>query len=269
LAVSLLFTVILGIKELPKARDMRTTKALINHFRGWFPQEPTLSITRSAGTQNEKNGNWALCPFLIPGALIVFAALLSANFGLTIVSLYLPEGGTVIKTGFYIGIFSVVGSVLGLICGGLLLAGKRIHTAAAGLAVILCLSLATVTLPILTGYTWLSGLLVASPMITFLVIALIQIGFNSRKLKTYNAVHEPELTVEAEPQPINRKPVAAGLAAVGLGFILMGLLSFFEAAVFSTMVNEIIIVTGAGLIVAAYLERRTYKHRGLSDGNEM
>jgi hypothetical protein len=174
--------------------------------------------------------------------------------------MYFPEG-TVIHTGFYIGIFSVVGFVLSLICGGLLLAGKGIHAATAGLAVVLCFGLATVTLPILTGYTLVSCLLVASPMIAFPAVALIQIGLNTRN-KTYYVIHEPQLTlenIEDEPQPINRKPVATGLAAVGLGFILTGFLSYFEAAVFSTMVNGIIIVAGACLIVAAYLERRTYK----------
>jgi hypothetical protein len=244
---------------------MDSRNHLQNLFRGWFPQEPILSITRSTSSNSEqKIDSWAMCPFMVPGALMIFAALLSANFGLTVVSVYLPGGmsggGAAIYTGFYLGIFSIVGFVLGLICGGLLLAGKRIHTAAAGIAAILCFGLATIALPILTGYPWTSGLLVASPMIAFPVIALIQIGINFGKLKTYNALHEPTSTIETEPQPINRKPVAAGLAAAGLGSILVGSLSYFEALVFSEMVNGIIIVTGACLIVAAYLERRTYKH---------
>jgi hypothetical protein len=204
---------------------------------------------------------------MVPGALMIFAALLSAYFGLTFVSWNLP-GGTVISAGFYIGIFSVVGFVLCLICGGLLLAGKRIPVAITGLAVVLCFGLAALTLPILMGYRWLYGLLVAAPMIIFPVITLIQIGLNSRKLKTYNTNREPELTVEAEPQPINRKPVVAGLAAAGFGFLLTGLLSLFQAYIFPKTLPGIIVVTGAGLIAAAYLERRTYKHEVLSDGNK-
>jgi hypothetical protein len=237
--------------------------------RGWFPHEPTLNITLSTDTKNEmKSGNQTACPFLVPGALMIFAALLSANFGLTLVSDYLPGVGTVTYTGLYIGIFNVVGFVLGLVCGGLLLAEKGIHTATAGIAVILCFGLATLTMPILMGYTWMDGLLVASPMIAFPVIALIQIGLKSRRLKAYSVIHEPEPAVESEPQPINRKPVAAGLAAAGCGFILTGLWSYYLASIWAKMVPGIVIVAGAGLIVAAYLERRTYKHRGLSDENE-
>jgi hypothetical protein len=238
-------------------------------FKGWFPQEPTLRITRNTSTKfEEKSGNWALCPFIVPGALIIFAAFLSAFFGLTFVSWYLPDS-TVISTMFYIGIFSVAGFVLDLICGVLLLAGKRIHVAAAGLAVILCLGFATIATPILMGLkSWTGSLLVALPLIAFPAVALIQTGLNSRKLKAISVIHEPDPAVETEPQPINRKPVAAGLAAAGCGFILAGLWSYYLAPIWAKMVPGIVIVAGAGLIAAAYLERRTYKHRGLSDGNE-
>lgn len=239
---------------------MNSKNLLQNLFRGWFPQEPALSVTRTTSSSSEqKIDSWVSCPFLVPGALMIFAALLSAYFGLTFVSWYFPEGA-VIYIGFYLGIFSVVGFVLGLICGGLLLAGKRIHAAAAGSAVILCFGLATVALPTLIGYTWMGGLLVASPMIAFPVIALIQIGLNYRKLKAYNFINEPESTVEAEPKPINRKPIAAGLTAAGCGLILVGLGSYYLAPIWAKMVPGIIIVTGAGLIAAAYLERKTYKH---------
>ena len=239
-------------------------------IRGWFPQEPTLSITRSIGAKKEtKSGNQSACPFLVPGAIVVFAAFLSAFFGLTFVYRYLPDG-TAIPIMFYIGIFSVAGFVLDLICGVLLLAGKRIHIAAAGLAVILCLGFATIATPILMGLkSWQGSLLVASPLIAFPVIALIQVGLNDRKLKAISIIHETGPAAGTEPQPINRKPVAAGLAAAGCGLILAGLYSYYLAPIWAKMVPGIIIVTGAGLIATAYLERRTYSHRGLSDGNEM
>lgn len=230
-------------------------------FRGWFPQEPTLSLTRSTGTKNEtKSDSWALCPFLAPGALMIFAALLSACFGLTF-SWYLPGGTGIYSAGFYTGIFSVAGSVIGLICGGLLLAGKHIPVAVTGLAVVFCVGLATVAMPILMGYTWMGELLVASPMIAFSAVGLIQVGLNSRKLRAYDATQEPKPAIEtAEPKPINRRPVAAGLAAAGCGFILSGLLSYYLSPEFARMVPGIVIVAGAGLIAAAYLEKRTYKH---------
>lgn|GEM_PF-3457878 len=243
------------------------TKKNLAGTRGWFPQEPTLNILRNTSSNGEhKIGSWASCPFLVPGALMIFAALLSANFGLPLVSVYLTGCSSVTYSGLYIGVFSVVGFVLGLIWGVLLLAGKRIHIAAAGITVILCFGLATIVIPIVAGLAWTSGLIFASPMIAFPAVALIQVGLNSRKLKAYTAIQEPKPTIETEPQPINRKPVAAGLGAAGFGLLLVGLLSNFEGAfVFSTMVDTIVIVTGAGLIAAAYLERRAYKHCGEGD----
>lgn len=70
---------------------MNTKRSLQNRIRGWYPQEPALSIIKNASSKYEKkNDNWALCPYLVPGALMIFAALLSANFGLTLVSVYIP-----------------------------------------------------------------------------------------------------------------------------------------------------------------------------------
>ena len=242
---------------------MKIKKSWSRRIRGWFPQEPTLSIIKNSSTKDErKNDNWALCPYLVPGALMIFAALLSANFGLTLVSVYLPgfpAGDTVFYSGLYVGILSVTAFVLGLISGGLLLAGKRIHIAVTGIAIIFCFGLATIILPTLEGLGWTSGLIVASPMIAFPVISLIQVGLNSKKLKAYNAIQEPKLTIEVE-SPINRRPVAAGLGAAGCGFILVGLLLYFMAPIFPGMINSILIVTGVSLLVAAYLEKRTYKH---------
>ena len=58
---------------------------------------------------------------------MIFAALLSANFGLTFLSQYLPDflsGGNVFYLGLYLGILSVTAFVLGSLSGGLLLARK-------------------------------------------------------------------------------------------------------------------------------------------------
>lgn len=233
-----------------------------DHFRGWFPQEPTLNILRSTSSNSEPtNASWASCPFSVPGALMIFAALLSANFGLTFVSLYFPgavaQGGTFVA--FQIGIFSVIAFVLGLICGGLLLANKRVQTSVAGIVAIFCLGLATIVIPIVEGSLWTSGLIVAFPMIAFPALALTQVELNTKKLKAYVTIQEPKPAIETEPQPINRKPVAAGLAAAGCGFILTGSWSYYLAPIWAKMLPGIIIVTGACLIVAAYLERRTYK----------
>lgn len=95
---------------------MTLKNKLESHIRGWLPQEPILYTLKS--TKDKANfDRWALCPFLVPGALMIFAALLSALFGLTLMAAYLPESlqgaDKVFYSGLYVGTLSVGAFVLG------------------------------------------------------------------------------------------------------------------------------------------------------------
>ncbi len=109
-----------------------TNKAKVKkQTRGWLPKEPTVSFTKS--TKGVERPSWGITvPFWVPGLTIV-TSLISALFGATLVSAYtwIPQGPgitgvTVLYSGLYSGILSIVASVLGLSSGFLLLARKYI-----------------------------------------------------------------------------------------------------------------------------------------------
>jgi hypothetical protein len=150
-------------------------KSLRAQIRGWFPQTPNLTI-ESAGF-NVKTIICTSLPFSTLGALMVAASVISAVFGTALVSFYLtlpplPHDGRILYSGLGGGILSLAAFVVGLYSGILLLARKHILRALTGIGAVFAFGVVTILSPILEGIPAQSGLLVASPMVVFSVIAL-------------------------------------------------------------------------------------------------
>lgn len=238
---------------------MNIKRSLEFCIRGWFPKEPTIYIIKSTG---EKKGlyNWALCPFFVPGVLMIIAALLSVTFGLTLVTVFLPmllEGATTVHySGLFVGILSLGAFVLQLLSAALLLAKKHFTVAVTSMIAILPFSLAIILIPsIVDGIAW-SGVITALQMAAFSVTSLILVGINYIRLKKTNAVGKTQVV----RQPAEN--LAAGLGAVGFGLALIGAVSRFLPI---SIAGVDTIVFGISLLVVAFLVRRTYKHYGLQE----
>jgi hypothetical protein len=189
--------------QLPKSLKMK----LESHKRDWFPKDPLIGAIKS--TKDEKFNRWALCPFLTPGALMIFSALISALFGLLFTGVWIVNEFAGVDTVAFIsdywitGILSMCAFALGLFSGFLLLANRSIVKAAAFIVVIFSFGFAIMTTPLLLGVgSWEGGLVVASQMVGLSTTALISLGLNYRKLKNslitkeYGIMHEPILELQ-------------------------------------------------------------------------
>jgi hypothetical protein len=224
--------------------------------RGWLPKEPTVSFTES--TKGVEKPSWRITvPFWAPG-LIIVTSLISALFGATLVSLYIipiPQGPGisdvhVFYSGLYIGILSVVASVLGLSSGFLLLARKYIAIAVTSIVIVFSFGLATLWLPTIDGQPWYTGSIVASPMIASMV-ALTKLGIDYRKLaKNGNKL------------PSTQERLLAGLGIAGGGLTVMGIVSYLALFYFPIgQVHVVLLIIGIPLLIGALLSRRTLKNR--------
>lgn len=225
-----------------------------SRIRGWFPQTPYIG--KIINTENNpKTNRWFALPFSTLGALMIAASLISAVFGVALVSFYLmlpplPSGGRLLYSAFGGGMLSLAAFAVGLYSGILLLARKQIPRAITGICVVLTFGLATLLLPVLEGINAQSGLFVSSPMVVFSVAALCIIGIKNRNKKT-------KLTNQKEP-PTIRERIFAGLAAGGSGLIALGIL-FSLVPIFYPK-EEIAIATlviGIPLLMAAFYIKLT------------
>jgi hypothetical protein len=222
--------------------------------RGWIPNNPKIGITNSTKDRKKTHRRVTL-PLSTLGAFMIVPSLLSAFFGIVLVSVYLrlpfgPEG-TVFYSGLYAGILSLAAFALGSYSGMLLLAGKHFVRAVTGMAMIFSFGVATLLIPTLEGLPLQSGLIVASPMIASSVIALFITALNIASQKT-------KQTIQKEP-PTTRARIFAGLGAAGGGLTLMGIVFHFTP-MYPKQADVVVLIIGIPLLVAAFLVRRTYKH---------
>jgi hypothetical protein len=176
---------------------MKALKSLENRLRGWFPQEPKVSIIRS--TNILKQGRWVPLPS-ISGILLIVAALLSIYFGLIFSNGYTDSNWHVYYAGLPISVLHWVACGLELFSAALLITRRHTSIAVASMVTVLLLGLSIPLINMLDqpttsgpGYflflnlsspiMWQNGLFLASPMIGFSVAGLIIVGLDRRKLQ--------------------------------------------------------------------------------------
>jgi hypothetical protein len=221
--------------------------------RGWIPNNPKIGIINSAKDRKKTHRRITL-PLSTLGAFMIVPSLLSAIFGLTLVSVYLtlPSGpGEIFYSGLYAGILSLATFALGSYSGMLLLAGKHFIRAVTGMAMIFSFGVATLLIPLLEGLPLQSGVIVATPMIVSSVIALAWTALNMANQRTKPIIQKTPLTA--------RERVFAWLGVAGGGLILLGIVFHFTP-MYPFYADRVVLVIGAPLFVAAFLVRRTYKH---------
>lgn len=221
--------------------------------RGWIPNNPKIGTINSTKDRKKTHKRITL-PLSTLGAFMIVPSLLSAIFGLTLVSVYLtlPSGpGEIFYSGLYAGILSLAAFALGLYSGMLLLAGKHFVRAVTGMAMIFSFGVATLLIPTLEGLPLQSGVIVATPMIVSSVIALAWTALNMANQRTKPIIQKMPLTA--------RERVFAGLGVAGGGLILLGIVFHFTP-MYPFYADRVVLVIGAPLLVAAFLVRRTYKH---------
>jgi hypothetical protein len=221
--------------------------------RGWIPNNPKIGIINSTKDRKKTQRRITL-PLSTLGAFMIVPSLLSAVFGIVLVTVYLrlPSGpGEIFYSGLYAGILSLAAFALGLYSGMLLLAGKHFVRAVTGMAMIFSFGVATLLIPTLEGLPLQSGLIVASPMIASSIIALSWTAFNM-------ASHRTKQTIPKEPLTTSER-VSAGLGAAGGGLTLLGI-AFYFTPMYPRQADVVVLIIGVPLLVAAFLVRRTYKH---------
>ena len=233
---------------------MKNKNNIGKQTRGWIPNNPKIGIINSA-KDRKKTHRRVTFPLSTLGAFMIVPSLLSAIFGLPLVSVYLtlpfgPEG-TVFYSGLCIGILSLAAFALGSYSGMLLLAGKHFVRAVTGMAMIFSFGVATLLIPLLEGLPLQSGVIVATPMIVSSVIALAWTALNMANQRTKPIIQKTPLTA--------RERVFAGLGVAGGGLILLGIMFHFTP-MYPFYADRVVLVIGAPLLVAAFLVRRTYKH---------
>jgi hypothetical protein len=177
---------------------MNSAKSLGDRIRGWFPQEPKISIIRSTNI-NLKQGRWVPLPS-ISGILLIVAALLSIYFGLIFSNGYTDSNWHVYYAGLPISVLHWVACGLELFSAALLITRRHTSIAVASMVTVLLLGLSIPLINILDqpttsgpGYflflnlsspiMWQNGLFLASPMIGFSIAGLIIVGLDRRRLQ--------------------------------------------------------------------------------------
>jgi hypothetical protein len=232
---------------------MKNKNTVGKQTRGWIPNNPRVGIINSTKDRKKTHRRVTL-PLPTLGAFMIVPSLLSAVFGIVLVTVYLrlPSGpGEIFYSGLYAGILSLAAFALGLYSGMLLLAGKHFVRAVTGMAMIFSFGVATLLIPTLEGLPLQSGLLVASPMIASSIIALAWTAFNMASQRTKQTIQKEPLTT--------RERVFAGLGAAGGGFTLLGI-AFYFTPMYPRQADVVVLIIGVPLLVAAFLVRRTYKH---------
>ena len=233
---------------------MKNKNNIRKQTRGWIPNNPRVGIVNSAKDRKKTHRRIRL-PLSTLGAFMIVPTLLSAIFGLTLVSVYLAPpiapGGTTLYSGLYIGILSLAAFALGSYSGMLLLAGKHFVRAVTGMAIIFSFGIATLLIPLLEGLPLQSGVIVATPMIVSSVIALAWTALNLANQRTKPIIQKTPLTF--------RERVFVGLGFAGGGLILLGIVFHFTP-MYPFFADRVVLVIGIPLLVAAFLVRRTYKN---------
>jgi hypothetical protein len=233
---------------------MKNKRSIERQTRGWFPKDPIL-FTPNSARHRRKLEKWVANPFFTLGSLMIVSSLLSAVFGTVLVSAYLTilveQVDMIFYSGLCVGILSLVAFALGLYSGVLLLSEKHVTRAVTGMATILCFGFATLLIPILEGLPSQSGLIVASPMIISSVASLL--------VASLSRVSQSTKRTNPKEQPTSRERIFAGLGAAGGGLTIMGLFFHF-IHMYPSQADEVVLIIGVPLLVAAFLVRRTYKH---------
>jgi hypothetical protein len=234
---------------------MKNKNNIGKQTRGCIPNNPRVGIINSAKDRKKTHRRVTL-PLSRLGAFMIVPALLSAIFGLTLVSVYLTlpygePGQTIFYTGLGAGVLSLGAFALGLYSGLLLLAGKHFGRAVSGMVMIFSFGVATLLIPLLEGLPLQSGVIVATPMIVSSVIALAWTALNMANQRTKPIIQKTPLAA--------RERVFAGLGVAGGGLILLGIVFHFTP-MYPFYADRVVLVIGASLLVAAFLVRRTYKH---------
>jgi len=234
---------------------MKNKYKVVKQTRGWMPNDPRIDFINGAKgrTRFHKRVTFRLTTL---GAFMVVPALLSAIFGIVLVSTYLTlpfgePGHRFFYTGLYIGVLSLVAFAIGLYSGLLLLAEKHFSRAVSGVVLVFSFGVMTLLIPLLEGLPLYSGVIVALPMLISSVIALFWTALNMVNQRTKPLIQTEPLTI--------RERVFTALGVAGGGLILLGVIFYF-APMYPTYSDIIVLVIGIPLVVAAFFVRRTYKN---------
>lgn len=232
---------------------MKNKRVIKRQTRGWLPKDPVL-LTSNNASYNRKIEKWIANPFPTLGPIMIISSLLSAAFGIVLVSSYLwvqfEAAVFVSYSGFYVGILSLAAFVLGLYSGMLLLLGKHFTRAVTGMLAIFCFGITTVLIPIIEGLPS-TGVLIAFPMLASSVTSLLIMALYRVSQKTTRIIPKKKLTTHEK--------AFIGLGTTGCGFTIMSVVLLFSAF-FIYRAQAALLIIGVTLLVAAFLVRRTYKH---------
>ncbi len=181
-------------------------RSLEKLFRGWFPQEPAIGISKSANLNVKLNLSIAPCTlsFALAGALMIIAAILSAFFVFINLRLYWGSllSGRFVSTDYralFLGLFDSATFGASLFAAMLLLLGKKAHLAKLVVTVVAAFGSATpliyiffpipeepIAFAIFNSIRWLMGLSFGFPIIAFSIPALVLLRSNRRRLQSGN-----------------------------------------------------------------------------------
>ena len=149
----------------------------------------TLILLRlnNAKLKQETNMRWTALPFVLSGALMILASILSAYSGLDLLLLYRTGLSTayaaIYRSDLYVGILNLVVFGVGLVAGILLLRRKHFGFAAIFASLVVVFELASPFFSDLGGYLPPERLAFRAPTIAFSIATLIILALNRGKLK--------------------------------------------------------------------------------------